>query len=284
MRSTTSNARHRLGAMVPPMRKMVVEDRVAGLASEVAFWAVLSIVPAALVLASLLGALEPIVGADTVSRAETRVVDGLDDVFTDDGGGVVDAVSNLFAGPRPGLFSIGLVLILWTAGRVFAAIVNAFAVIGSSSRGATGTTRSDQDDRPWVVRRLLGVSLGLATLVVVSVLLALLVISPFASGRIQSAAVIMVALVLWVTTMYHLATRWPGRWLDRVPGALVALVLWGLFTLGLRVYLAFQGDNVVVQGLGGVLVVLLWSYLIALGLMLGGVVNVVAYDERHEHH
>ena len=266
------------------MFDMFVSDRVTGLASEVAFWAVLSLVPAALVLASLLGALEPLVGADAVARAESRVVDALNDVFASDGVGVVESVSGLFSGPRPGLLSIGLVLILWTAGRVFAAIVNAFAVIGASSSGVTGRVRADHHRQPWLVRRLLGVSLGLATLVVVSGLLALLVIGPFRSSAIESVAVIVVALVLWITTLYHLASRWPGRWRDRLPGATVAVVLWAVFTLGFRIYLGIQGDNVVVQGLGGVLVALLWSYLIAIGLMLGGVVNVVAYDDRHEHH
>jgi membrane protein len=266
------------------MYAMFVADRVTGLAAEVAFWAVLSLVPAALVLASILGALEPLVGAAAVSRAETRVVDALDEVFTSDGGGVIESVSNLFTGPRPGLFSIGLVLILWTAGRVFAAVVNAFSVIGASSSGVTGTERTDRRRQPWLVRRLLGVVLGLATLVVVSGLLALLVIGPFRSNRIESVVIIVVALVLWVATLYHLASRWPGRWRDRLPGAAVAVVLWAVFTLGFRIYLGYQGGNVVVLGLGGVLVALLWSYLIAIGLLLGGVVNVVAYDDRHEHH
>ena len=283
MASQVSRSWQRVRRSARPMVDMVVADRVTGLAAEVAFWAVLSLVPAALILASLLGALEPLVGADAVSRAESSVVDALDDVFTSDGDGVVDSVSSLFSGPRPGLFSIGLVLILWTAGRVFAAVVNAFAVIGASSPGVTGTAHADNTRRPWVVRRLLGVSLGLATLVVVSGLLSLLVVGPFRSNRIESVAVIVVALVLWVTTLYHLASRWPGRWRDRLPGAVVAVVLWAVFTLGFRVYLGYQGDNVVVQGLGGVLVALLWSYLIAIGLMLGGVFNVVAYDDRHEH-
>lgn len=262
-------------------------NRVAGMAAEVAFWSVLSMVPAVLVLASLLGSLEPLIGAAKVADAERRVVDALGGVFATQGNELADSVGNLFANPQPGLFSVALVLALWTASRVFASMANAFAVVYNRV-----------DHRPWLLRRALGLALGGGSLVVFAGLLVALVAGPLAGDQLGSAAVAAVAVVAWVTTLYRWGPGRSGRWIDGVPGALLAMVVAVVFTFGFRLYLDVQGSNVIVAALGGLLVALLWFYLLALGLLLGAVFNAVvsgggsavgdhggvAYHEVHDRH
>lgn len=269
------------------MAAVVTANRVAGMAAEVAFWSVLSLVPAVLVLASLLGSLQPLIGADRVADAERQVVDALGGVFATQGNELADSVGSLFANPQPGLFSVALVLALWTASRVFASMANAFAVVYNRV-----------DHRPWLLRRALGLALGLGSLVVFAGLLVVLVAGPFAANRAESAVLAVVAVVVWVTTLYRWGPGRAGRWVDGLPGAVLATVLAVVFTIGFRVYLGVQGSNVIVAALGGLLVALLWFYLLALGLLVGAVFNAVggrgrttvgagggdAYHEAHDRH
>src|SRR5690606_22683237 len=87
--------------------------------------------------------------------------------------------------------------------------------------------------------------------------------------------VVIVILLGWATTMLHFAPNHHTKWRRDFPGAVLAAALWGLFTFGFRIYLEYQGDNVVVSGLGGILIAVLWMFLMALGLMLGAELNAV---------
>src|SRR3546814_4595470 len=70
-------------------------------------------------------------------------------------------------------------------------------------------------------------------------------------------------------------------WRADVPGALVTATLWALLSLGFRAYLALApGANQVFGSLGGALIVLLWIYLLALGLLVGGEVNAIRSEEH----
>lgn len=56
----------------------------------------------------------------------------------------------------------------------------------------------------------------------------------------------------------------------------MSAVAWALASLGLRAYLAVAaGGNEVFGALGGALIVLLWLYLLGLGLLLGAELNAV---------
>jgi membrane protein len=235
---------------------LALRGRITGLAAEIAFWGVLSLIPMALVLAALLGALEPLIGADGVVRARDEAVSAVDRVFPGSGGGVASAVTDLFTQPRTGLLSFALVLTVWTSGRVFAAVANAF-----------GSIIGGRDHRPWLVRRLLGVGLGVGTLVVVAGLLTVIVIDPFGLPRWATLLLSVAVLMLWVTTVFHFAPGHAMPWRYNVPGAVLASVSWGVVTLGFRIYIDVQQGNPVVVGLGGVLVTLLWFYLMSFGLL-----------------
>ena len=274
------------GPVVDVVRRMATgfkEDRVTGLAAEIAYFTLLSLFPLLLVLAALLAGLDNIVGARLADRAEDAIVKGLSDVLTSEGDGLVEAVEQLFSRPSPALLSFGIIFTLWAASRTFVAVVNALDAVFEL-----------EDRRPWLKVRLLGLGLTVGTLVMAVVLLGLVLIGPlFGSGKeladdlglgrgfatAWSTLRIPVAvgvMVVWAATVFHLAPHHAhrSRWRDDLPGAVLAALVAGLVTVGFRIYLGLAGSaNVVVGAVGGVLTAVLWIYLMAIALLLGAELN-----------
>ena len=259
------------------------EDRVSGLAAEVAFFALLSLFPALLAVTAALGSLEVVAGQDVAARAEAGVIDFLRRVLTDEAADTVDAVEGLFRDSNPGIVTIGVVSALWAASRGFAAVVNALDVV------------YDLDDRrSYLVRRAVGLGLAVGTIVVVAVVLAMLVVGPLLGTGREIAddlglggafatlwnwfrwPVAVSMMVAWAATVFHIAPNHQTPWRWDLPGAVLTAVAWALLSLGLRVYLTLAvGADQVLGVLGGTLIVLLWLYLLAVGLLLGGELNAV---------
>lgn len=244
-----------------------IADRVTGLAAELAFWSLLSLVPIALVFTALLGLVRSVFGAEVAERAQSRAVDVLDEALGPGGDGVVRAVEGLFAGTSPGLLSVAVVLALWTGSRVTAAVTNALDVVGRV-----------RDRRPWLVRRLWGMVLGVGSLVVITGVLVLIISLPFGGTTVGGIVIDVLAagvVVAWVAAVLSMGSSQQRPFVPQLRGAALSAVLVVVFTIGFRVYLAVQADNVVVFGLGGVLVALLWLYLMALALLVGAEANEV---------
>ena len=66
------------------------------------------------------------------------------------------------------------------------------------------------------------------------------------------------------------------RWVWVSPGALVAIVLWGILTAGFKTYLHyFNTYNKAYGSLGAVIILMLWMYLTGLALLAGGAINSI---------
>ncbi|HEY9555921.1 MAG TPA: YihY/virulence factor BrkB family protein [Acidimicrobiales bacterium] len=286
LRPLPPRARAMVGELVQEWR----DDRVSGLAAEVAFFGLLSLFPTLLAMTAALGSLESIIGADLAQRAERAVIDFLQRFLTEDAADTTAAVRELFTESSTGTLTFGVVFALWAASRGFTALVNGLDVV------------YDLEERRGYVRlRLLALALALGTVVVVVGLLAMVIIGPLL-GSGQAVAdwlgagdqfavlwdwarwpVIVVVLVLWAVTLFHLAPNHRTPWRADVPGALVTATLWALLSLGFRAYLALApGANQVFGSLGGALIVLLWIYLLALGLLVGGEVNAILLNRQRE--
>ncbi len=264
------------------------DDRVGGLAAEVAFFGLLSLFPALLAVAAALSSLEALAGGDVAARVERGVVGFLERVLTDEASGTIDAVRTLFVDASPGTFTVGALLALWAASRGFVAVINGLDVV------------YDLDERrSYVGLRALALALALGTVVVVALVLAMVVLGPLlgtgrdvadhlGAGDLFAALwtwarwpLVVALMVTWAATVFHIAPnhRTPWRW--DLPGAMLTALLWALLSAGFRLYLAVAAEaNQVMGALGGALIVLLWLYLLAVGLLLGGELNAVL-AERH---
>lgn len=264
------------------------DDRVSGLAAEVAFFWVLALFPALLVVAAALGFLDALVGDELAQRAEDEVLGFLRTVLTDEASGTVDAVRSLFAEGSPGVLSIGAAAAVWAASRGFAAMINALDVA------------YDVDERRGYVRlRALALLLAAGSGVVVAVVLAMLVLGPLlGTGHDVASAlglggafatfwdwlrwpIVVVAVLSWAATVFHIAPNHHSPWRWDLPGAALAALVWALGSLGLRLYLGIAATgNEVLGSLGGTLIVMLWLYVLAIGLVLGGELNGVLASRR----
>ncbi len=259
------------------------DDRCSGLAAEMAFFGILSLFPTLLALAASLGSLDAIGSGRVAQRAERQIIDFLERVLTEDAGETIEAVRGLFTETSPGVITVGSVIALWSASRGFVALVRAL------------DAAYDLEERRGYLRlRLLALELALGTIVVMAVTLAMLVVGPlFGTGRQVADAVglgdafatfwdwarwplVLVVMVTWAATIFHFAPnhRTPWRW--DLPGTAVTTASWALLSGGFHVYLEVAADtNQVLGALGGALIVLVWLYLLSVGLLLGGEVNAI---------
>ena len=89
-------------------------------------------------------------------------------------------------------------------------------------------------------------------------------------------------VVAWTASVYRFAPRRRSSWRRELPGAVVATLWWLVASTVFRVYLgvASGGMNTVFGLLGGALSLLFWLYLLAMGLLVGAVVNGLIAHRR----
>ncbi len=277
-------ARPGFQAAARPVRVLAREwtdKRIGGLAAEVAFWATLSAVPLLLAVAAALGFLDVVVSPDSADRARDQVADWLGSAFGTSSA-VSEGVDELFDRTSPGLLSVSLLVLLWAASRAFGALIRALDVVyGLTER------------RSWLSVRLTGLALAVGTVVVSALAVAAIVVGPFlgkGSGLAEALGLsdtlgtvwawvriplVIVVLIAWATTVFHFGPRRHGRWRADLPGAIASAALWLVGYVGLLVYLNLVSGsaNAVFGVLGGALSLLLWLYVLALGTLLGAVLN-----------
>jgi membrane protein len=247
-------------------------DQCTDLAAALTYYAVLAIAPALLAVVSILG----LVGdpqkmvADVLRIASDLGVSSVDDTLE-------PILTQLTDAPAAGVtLVLGLVLALWSASGYVAAF----------SRGMNRVYEIDEGRPVWKLRPVLLV-VTVVLVIVAVVIVAAVVLSGGVARSIGSAiglsAVtvtvwnivkwpVIVALVVVAIAILYYATpnvRQPRfRWISI--GAVVALVVWVLASLGFGFYVVNVGSYDKTYGsLAGVIVFLLWLWITNLALLFG---------------
>ncbi|WP_406197413.1 YihY/virulence factor BrkB family protein [Kitasatospora sp. NBC_01560] len=258
-----------------------VEYRVTGLAAEAAFFTLLSIPPLLLCLAGTLGYLDDVLGAGTIDKLKSDIVSAAGTVLSDSSIQQVvrPLLDDVFNHTRPDLVSIGFLLSLWSGSRALYIFIDTITVM----YGLDGK-------RGIVKTRLMSLGLYLGALVIGSLVLPLLMAGP---GLVQNAVpdvatlvnalywpVAILLLIVFLTTLYHLAVPVSTPWREDIPGALVALVVLVFCSVALRLYLVSSVEGPTVYGsLAAPVAVLLWIFVVALAVLIGAAMNA-AIDRR----
>jgi membrane protein len=257
------------------MLERIEEHRALSLASEIAFWGVLSLLPSLLSLVSLLGFIEPLAGPGAAETAESAVTSALRTVLGDDSEEPVRAITQLFDANRAGGTAvIGLLVALFSMSRGFHAVI-----------GALDQAYSVRHRRNWFGVRALALVLALGSLVVAAAACTLLVVLPKVVDDVPGGTAVwayvrpaIAALLVfgWALTLYRIAPNHHVPLRFDLPGALVASVGWLLTGLGFGVYVRWaSGGGTVVGALSGVLSLLVVLYLFAVVLLIGGELNAI---------
>jgi membrane protein len=262
-------------------------DRLLGLAAESAFFSVLTLFPALLVVAAVIGQLGTFIGQDPARQVEDAVLEFLDRLLTDAAGPAVSTVRRLFDGST-NLLTLASALALASLSTAFATLVNTLTI-------AYGVPET----RGWWRRRWIGLVLGLGSVLTGALAVSLLVLGPvLGSGSDVVAAIGLdnaygvlwralrwpvgfLSLVLWAMTMQHLAPPERHRWRQDLPGGLLTALLWLAASAGLNVYLTYVVTASPLLGaLGGGLILMTWFYLLCVALLAGGTLNAVLAARR----
>jgi membrane protein len=256
-------------AVLKRVKAEVKDDNVSLLAAGVAFYAMLAIFPAIIALVTVYGMVaDPAQVESQVGQFARNLPSGADQLLT-------EQLRNVVSAGRQAL-SIGLALsllgVLWSASGGVQGLVKGLNVI-----------YDERETRGFVKLRGLSLLLTLGAIVVAVVALALITVFPGVidnlglgrAGQLAASIARWVVLALLVLTALAVVYRFAPdranpRWRWVGPGALVALVLWLLGSVGFSWYVDNFGKyNQTYGALAAVIILLLWLYLSAFAVLLG---------------
>ena len=283
-------------AVAVDLIRNTVEDRVVGLASEMAFWSLLSFFPLVVTMSALLGYAEAVVGREQLDRGRDAIVSALSVVFSAD---LIEEVVDPFIGGllqngRGGLALTSLLITVYLASRVFTATIRSLDLAYRVEEG-----------RGLVAQRLRAIGFALGFVVVVVTTLLLMVLGPLL-GTGESIAdrfgmgdafaftwsvfrwpVLLIIMVLFLATVYLYGPNVQNRFRHCLPGAILGVLLWSIASIGLRVYLDAGGTAIpaldsgdasvalVGRVVGTLLAMMLWVFVTGFAILVGGELNAL---------
>jgi len=181
-----------------------------------------------------------------------------------------------------GKLTLGLAITLWSASAGI-----------DSIRNALNAVYEVRETRWWWRTKLESLGLTLLLILLTAVVLAIVfygwqlvqyglaaiglqVTSPLVLISIQWVSILLVMLFT-CEVIYNLLPNFGRfRWAWITPGSVVAIISWLLLTSGCRLYLEyFNSYNKAYGSLGAVIILMLWLYLTAIVVMIGGAINAV---------
>lgn len=260
--------------------RRMAEDELLNHAAQVAFYFTFSLFPLLLFLTTVFGL---VMNQDAALRSELFAY--LQKVMPSAAFGLLQStITEVASEWSGGKLTVGLLIALWSA----SAGVDSLRVSLNASYGIK-ETRSllHVKVNSILLTLLLGVLLVLTMSLIFygSELLHWLI--PGLGETLTSAlsyAILLTSLLLGFAIVYNAVPNhptFPWQWFS--PGAFTGIALWLLFSYGFRLYLSFFDRYARTYGsLGAVIILLLWLYLTATVVLVGGTINAVVRDLRKE--
>ena len=243
----------------------------SGLAAQLAYLFLLSLFPFLIFSITLLG--HTSIKADDVIDLVKRSVP------FETASIIADNVRDVLAGNNTGLLSFGAVAAIWSASSALNCIINVL----DKSYEVT-------ESRSFIKSRAVAIAL---TFMMIPAILVSLLLPVFGEkiGRLVFAymGLSSVFLTLWnvarwglsfcimigvLAGIYYFAPHKRPRFKSILAGALFAAVGWHIVSLGFSYYINhFEHYSAIYGSLGSVIVLMVWFYVVALLIILGGVLN-----------
>jgi membrane protein len=262
-----------LGKYLKVFYKRSIDDKVFDLSAQLAYYFLLSLFPFlifALALLSYLG----ITSKDVLEMIQNYAP-------PDSFNLIKKNLENILDQQHGGLLSFGIIFTVWTASNAINAMIKAL-----------NRAYNVEETRNFIIARGIAVLLTLAMVVVIIVALTLAVFGRVIGNFILTHFGIeesfhpMLFLLRWLisfliivfvlTCLYYFAPNKKVYLKDVLTGAVIAAVGWQVISLGFSYYVGNFGHYETTYGsLGGVIILMVWFYLTALIIILGGEINAV---------
>ncbi|HLS61722.1 MAG TPA: YihY/virulence factor BrkB family protein [Virgibacillus sp.] len=253
------------------MYKQIIRADVFGLSAQLAYFLLLSLFPFLLFLVTLLGYL-PINEAMLMEFIETYAPTEITHLINTN-------LSQLVNAQHTGLLSIGIVATLWSASNGVNAITKAF-----------NRAYNVEENRSFIVARLIAIALTIAMIVVIVIALLLPVfgkaIGLYAFSLVDLSdrfltiwnmlrwVISSVAFFIVLLALYKLAPNAKVQFKHAVWGAVFATICWQLVSLAFSHYVNALGNFSATYGsLGTVIILMFWFYISGFIIITGGVIN-----------
>jgi membrane protein len=252
----------------------VADDGILTIAAAMAYYFFLSLFPLVLFLLALVSIAPVVEGLiDWLLARAALFVPG--DAYT-----LIEATIRGFLGrPRSGLVSLGAILALWTASSAFASVMD----------GLNRAYRVPEYRTWWRVRlQAMGLTVALSLFLILTFVLTIFggqlaawigrLVGPQAEyvALMISWTIVIGAITFVVASIDYACPATPPRWRWLTPGSLVFMIGFAAVSAGFSYYVQrFAAYDATYGSLGAVIVLLIWMYLLAVFLLLGGEVNAL---------
>ncbi|PKR76930.1 ribonuclease [Halalkalibacillus sediminis] len=254
------------------------EDDVPGMAAQLSYFFLLSLLPFMIFLLTLLAFL-PV--------SQDQVFDILSRYLPPDAYSLINEnLSGVMENQNSGLLSVGIIGTIWSASNGIKALMKAF-----------NRAYHIEEDRPFLKQRLVSIALTIAMILMVAIALALPVFGRLIGEFLFSYlglsegfltlwesmrwAISIILMMTILTILFILAPNKKIPIAYSLPGAIIATIGWALTSLGFSYYVTnFANYSATYGSLGAVIVLMIWFFLTGVMIILGGEVNAIL--DRHD--
>ncbi len=254
---------------------LMVGRRIAGLASEAAFWVIFSLPWLILAFVSGLGVTAKYLGDDAVEAVKNSIENVINNVLTPEAAAqfAVPVLHELFNETRPDLGVIGLVIALWAGSRAVMTYVQSIMLING-----------EYVERSYLRRRALSLVLYAVTAVLSVSLLPILLVGPKHLAQwlelpeigvtIGYVVVVVSVAITVLLVLLHYSTVKRGSIWTAWPGALAALVTGAGAGIIVTLYVRrLFGESSVYGVLATPVALMAYAYVLSFTVLLGAAVN-----------
>ncbi|OES45402.1 ribonuclease [Domibacillus iocasae] len=259
------------------LRRVKASD-VPGIAAQMAYFFLLALFPLMIFMVTLLGYL-PIDPNEVFNIIKTFAP-------ADSLSLVQDTLFEVTSNQNGGLLSVGILGTIWSASNAMNAVIKGL-----------NYAYDVKETRAFYVARGLSILLTFAFIFIIAVMLILQVfgeqIGRFAFeflGMGDQFLIVWtwirfllppVVLFLVFVGLYYLAPNLKVKYVTVLPGALFATIGWIIVSLGFSFYVNNFGNYSATYGsIGGVIILMIWLYLSAMIILIGGEVNALRNDQK----
>ncbi|SDN84172.1 YihY/virulence factor BrkB family protein [Alkalicoccus daliensis] len=253
-------------------------DNVPLLAAAQAYYYLLSLVPMLILALSIL----PYLNLDPDQAIET-----IQGMMPGELGGVFeDQLADILTEQRGGLLTFGIIGTIWSASNGLNAFIK-----------AQNQAYDVKEERSFIKARLVSIGLTFGMIAALIVALVLPVFGDTLIGFIQSIGLIppdleiLFRILRWVVSiiviaiifagLYHFAPNVHIPFKYSLPGALFATIALQITSLAFSFYISNFGNYSETYGsLGGIIILMLWLFLIGIILVVGAEVNAILYRRK----